>query len=391
MTLAGLAGVIGLVTIASASAARAQPATPSPSPRPATTAMPGQQAKLVTKPAAPPPKRPTAARSTPKESESHDPSPDVRLTLEALGPRGGWRIRIANEGQVPVRLVADARLLSLEITPRGERQPVRCELPLDMRPVDDASRALVLPPGRSYAEPVEPVMMCLGSRELRALAQGAIVVGHLGWTGRAARPPFVVAPIDGVEPGVAALKRLDSPPIRLPDEPTPPPLDARQGRPDDPDRPRLSLRGQETVDAPSPSLTLVTVTLRNDGKRPVTVRLRPETLRFHVSAANGAAERCRWPLLPVAAMPDLFTTIRPEGSESLTVGLDAYCGGHLFDQPGLFFVRPELDTRRASGAEIALPTFDGLVVSGSLTYVRLHQGVNPVPMIQPRLEPLPPP
>ena len=300
-------------------------------------------------------------------------------------------MRVKNEGQVPVRLVADGRLLSLDVTPRGEREPVHCELPIDMRPADDAARALVLPPGRSYAEPVQPAMLCLGNREFRALTQGAIVVGHLGWTGHAAKPPFVIAPLDGVEPAVAALMRLDSSPIALPDEPTPPPIDAWQQRSDDPDRPKLSLHGQETVDAPSPSQILVTITLRNDGKRPVAVRFRPETLRFYVSAASGAAERCRWPMLPVAAMPHLFATIRPGDSESLSVRLDAYCVGHLFDQPGLFFVRPELDTRRASGADIALVTFDGLVVSSSLTYVRLRQGVNPVPLVRPRLEPLPSP
>jgi hypothetical protein len=389
--LAGLASVAALAAVSSV--ALAQPAAPLPPAPPASAATPVPKGKPAAVPLAkkkpPVPGRPTA-RPGPKEPETHDPAPDVRLTLEATGPRGGWTMRVTNAGQVPVRLVADARLLSLEVTPRGERKPVHCELPPEMRPADDSARALVLPPERSYVEPLEPVLYCFGGRQLAALAQGAIVVGHLGWTDHAGRAPFVVAPIDGIDPVVAALKKLDSPPIGLPDAPTLTEWPAAQASPDNPDRPKLTLRGQEAAEAPSPSRVWVTVTLRNEGKRPVTLRFRPESLRFDVSGPGGR-DRCKWPTQPVAAMRNLFTTIQPGGSESTTVGLDAYCPGHLFDQPGLLVVRPELDTRKASGADIALATFDGRVVSPSLTYVRLHEGGKPVPLGRPKLEPLPQP
>ncbi len=389
--------VSGLGVVASFAAcsgvALAQPAPPKPPAPPAPGAAPVPKGKpasaQLAKKKPPAPAHPTG-RPVTKEPETHDPPPDVRLTLEATGPRGGWTMRVTNAGQVPVRLVADARLLSLEVTPRGERSPVHCELPAEMRPADDSARALVLPPDRSYVEPLEPVLYCFGGRQLAALAQGAIVVGHLGWTGHAGRAPFLVAPIDGLEPAVAAVKRLDSPPIGLPDAPTPAELPASQGSADNPDRPRLTLHGQEAAEAPSPSRVWITVTLRNDGKRPVTLRFRPESLRFDVSGPGGR-DRCKWPTQPVAAMRDLFSTIQPGASQSATVGLDAYCPGHLFDQPGLLVVRPELDTRKASGADIALSTFDGRVVAPSLTYVRLHEGVKPLPLGRPKLEPPPQP
>jgi len=376
--LSAVLAMAALVAFPSLAAAQpAPPAPPTPSAPPASPPAKGGQSKGA------------ARRLEPKEpAPPVAPAPDVRLTLQAPSAHGPWTMRVTNAGDVPVRLVADARLLWLDVTARGETRPVRCELPADMRAADDTAGAVVLPPGRSYVESLQPVLYCFGGRALGALAQGAIVVGHLGWTGHGARAPFVVAPIDGVEPAVAAVHRLDAPPIAVPDDPTPPDSSGAHTRPDDPDRVKLTLRGQAAVDAGSASHLFVTVTVRNDGTRPVTLRFRPEALRFRVSAPGGA-ERCRWPMPPVAAMRDLFTTIRPGGSESQTVLLSAYCGGHAFDQPGLLVLVPELDTRRASGAEIALATFDGDVVATSPTYVRLHEGIKPVTLRRPRLEAVP--
>jgi hypothetical protein len=368
-----------IATLCASSAVAAAQPVPAPPPPPPSTAS--QAAKVV-----PAPRR-ARRKVEHKEPETTTPAPDVRLTLEAPTARGAWTMRVTNAGEVPVRLVGDARLLSLDVTPRGEARPVRCELPADMGLKDDMVSAVVLPPGRSYVESFQPVLYCLGGRALAALTQGSIVVGHLGWMGKGAKPPFEVAPIDGVEPVVAPLRKLDAPPIAVPDDPTPPEATSAHVRADDPDRVKLVLTGQTAVDVGSPSHLFVTVTLRNAGTRPVTVRFRPETLRFRVTAPAGP-ERCKWPVPPVAAMPDLFTTLRPGASESQTVLLGAYCGGHSLDHPGLLVVASELDTRKGSGAEIALSTFDGDIVSSSPTYVRLHEGIKPSPMRRPKLEPL---
>jgi hypothetical protein len=297
-------------------------------------------------------------------------------------------MRVTNAGDIPVRLVADARLLALEVTPRGAAKAMRCELPADMRPGDDTERALVLPPGRSYAERFEPRLYCFGHRLLDALEEGTIVVGHLGWTsGKSVRPPFEVESIAGVEPELAPLKEIASPPIGLPDESTPPAYIPPAPRPDDPDPVTLSLRGPVSVDAPWPNAISVSVALHNAGKRPVMVRFRPETLRF-TAIGPGGVDDCRWPLLPAAAMRDLFTRVSPGGTTELSVLLDAYCADRTFDRAGLLVLRPELDTRRASGADIGLRTFDGRVTATVTTAVRLHQGGKPLPLQQPRLEPL---
>jgi len=358
---------------------------------------PPAQAAAVTPAAPAPPVAPVAPRvaavrprAKPKEPPPPvGPTPDVKLALDAPTLRGTWTMRVTNEGDIPVRLVADARLLVLEVTPRGARKPVRCELPADMRPGDDMERPLVLPPGRSYVERFEPRLYCFGQHLPDALAQGSIVVGRLGWPGgNRTRGPFEVASIAGVEPELAPLKDIASPPIGLPDEPSATLETATPRRLDDPDPAMLTLRGPASIDAPSPTGIGITVTLHNGGKRPVTVRFRPETLRFSVTGPRGA-EDCRWPLSPVAAMHELFSTVAAGGNEELNVLLDAYCSGHSFDEPGLVMVRPELDTRRASGADIALRTFDGDVLGMSPVVVRLHQGLKRPHLQHPHIEPLP--
>jgi hypothetical protein len=319
------------------------------------------------------------------------PAPHVALAIDAPTPRGPWTLRVTNDGEVPVRLSADARLLSLDVTPRGARVPARCELPPDMRPTDELESALVLPPGRAYAETFEPRLYCFGAGKLDALASGSTVVARLAWPGSPATAPYVVAPIEGVEPVVASLKSLDSPVIALPDEPSfaqspPPPSASTAPRGTEAEVPRLVLAGPASVDAAAAESIDIPITLRNDGAQPVAVRLRPETLGFDVIGPD-SVQTCAWPTVPGAAMREAFTRIPPGGSTTLDVLLSAYCAGHALDQAGLYVVRPRLDTRRASGESVGIRSFDGVVLAVTPTVVRLHRG-NAVPALRrPRLEP----
>jgi hypothetical protein len=320
------------------------------------------------------------------------PAPHVALAIDAPTPRGPWTLRVTNDGEVPVRLSADARLLSLDVTPRGARAPVRCELPPDMRPTDELESALVLPPGRAYAETFEPRLYCFGAGKVDALASGSTVVARLAWGGSQAAPPYAVAAIEGVEPVVASLKSLESPVIALPDEPSLAPPSASSAPAQTPphgaetEAPHLVLAGAASVDAAAAEGIDIPITLRNDGAQPVVVRLRPETLAFDVIGPD-SVQTCAWPTVPSAAMREAFTRIAPGGSATLDVLLSAYCGGHTLDQAGLYVVRPRLDTRRASGEAVGVRSFDGIVLAVTPTVVRLHRG-NAIPALRrPHLEP----
>jgi hypothetical protein len=296
-------------------------------------------------------------------------------------------MQVHNAEDTPIRIVADARLLWLEVTPRGARKAERCDVPADMRPTDDLSRTLVVPAGGSYVEDFDPRLYCFGARGA-ALEPQAVVVAHLGWAGRRTAPPFEVSSVDGADP-VGPAKALDSPPVGLPDEPTAAPIALPAPAPAHPapalDAPRVTLRSAEWVDAATPDDVTIPVTLTNEGSHPVVVRLSPETLSFEATRAT-RVEACPWPGGTGAAVREAFTTIPAHGRADLSVVLRDYCTGHALDQSGLVSVRARLDTRSASGTDVGLQTFDGLVVAGRPTLVRLHRGaaaeVRPRPVAQ---------
>jgi hypothetical protein len=293
-------------------------------------------------------------------------------------------MRVTNAEDVPVRIVADARLVWLEVTPRGARKAERCELPPDMRPGDDLDRALVVPPGRAYVETFEPRLYCFGGKA-DALAPGAIVVAHLGWAGRARTPPLEVSAIDGTGASFGPSRAIDAPPVGLPDEPTEAP--AAPTPPADPaaDAPRLALRSGEAVDAEAPNDIVIPVTLSNEGSRAVIVRFSPETLAFDVTGP-AATEPCAWPTALGAPTREAFTTLAARGTASLTVVLRDYCPGRVTDRSGLLSVKARLDTRKASGEAIGLRTFDGQVAATAPALVRLHRGAAPEPHGRPQLK-----
>jgi hypothetical protein len=330
----------------------------------------------------------TAPRATGRLETPAVPTPanaPVTLALDAPATRERWSMRVTNDGAVPVRIVADARWLALDVTPRSARRPLHCELPSPMRPQDPLERALVLPPRRAYVEVFDPRLYCFGTKSFDALASGSIVVGRLGWTGRGTTGPWAVAPLDGIDPEVAAVRSVEAPPIALPDE-RPARRLTRSTPSEDPLDPlRLTLESTGAVDASSPEDIEIPVTLRNDGSIPVTVRFQPEMLGFDVTGP-GADERCRWPTLPAAPTPELFTTISPKGEARLTVVLGAYCSDRTFERSGLLTVRAWLDARDAGGASVGLRAFDGRVFAAAPTLVRLQRGSVAQPLVRPRLQ-----
>jgi hypothetical protein len=295
-------------------------------------------------------------------------------------------MRVTNQGDVPVTIVADARLLALDVTPRSARKAEHCELPGEMRPEDDLSRPLVLPPKRSYAERFEPRLYCLEGSRLDALAPGAIVVATLGWAGHGTHPPLMVSPVEGLEAQMAPSKSIKSAPIALPDEPTPSPAP----QPEEPAAAasmevELVLQSATSVDAASSSDIAIPVRLTNKGHRAAIIRFRPETLGFDVVGPRGA-DHCSWSALPSAPTRDLFTTLGAGAQTSLTVLLSSYCSARVLARSGLFVVRASLDTRKASGADIGIRSFDGQVIATSPSVVRLRRGTEVQPLTHPSLE-----
>jgi len=312
----------------------------------------------------------------------------VRLALDAPSPRGTWTLRVVNEGDRPGRFIADARLLVLEVTPRGAHGPVRCELPPSGDLSDYPPRTLVLAPGASFEGSFEPRMYCFGPA-LNALSGGAVVVAQLGTGAHPPRsrssPPRRAKtragqseppPLPSIGKGVAFVRALVAPPVALPDEPTPV-ATTTDLAPEDDETPKLALFGALAVDAASGDEIEVPVTLRNEGMSPVTVRFRPDVLGFDVTGPNGST-RCTWPTLPSAPTREVFTTISPSKESGLTLTLRAYCAPDTFARPGMYLVKPWLDTRVTSAGGLGVDAFSGRVVATSGTFVRVQRGKIPL-------------
>src|SRR5580700_709936 len=304
---------------------------------------------------------PKARRSATVPAPPPAPSP-VKLSLEIPSTVGLWTMHVSNEGTVPVIVVADARLLRLEVTARGAARARKCELPADMRPQDDLQRPLVLAPQHEYVERFDPRLYCLLGADLDALAPMSIVVARLGWPGVGSSPPLELAALDGVKPDIAPRKSIESDPISIPDEID----DSSDREPGPSDAPKLALSAARAVEAASPNALEIPVSLTNKSGRAIVVRFRPETVGFDV-VGPGGTQRCNWPALPTAPTPDLFTTLAPKATTTLDLELSAYCPTRVFDQDGLLIVRPRLDTRAASGAHIGVRAFDGIVAAKAPT------------------------
>ncbi|WP_438035547.1 hypothetical protein [Sorangium sp. So ce204] len=111
------------------------------------------------------------------------PPPPARLWLIAPSPHGPWTLRIDNEGERPMRIPADVRLLRLEVDTLNKRakKTVRCAAPAGLKPSGfPERRALLLAPGQSYMEHFDPRLLCFGKDEA-ALAGGSVVRTWYGW------------------------------------------------------------------------------------------------------------------------------------------------------------------------------------------------------------------
>jgi hypothetical protein len=105
-----------------------------------------------------------AAKQAGKDKPAPLPPAPARLWLIAPGPTGPWTLRLDNEGDRPMRIAADARLLQFEIETtevpakgKPRRKTTKCSAPASMRPsAFPERRALLLPPGHSYIEQIDP-------------------------------------------------------------------------------------------------------------------------------------------------------------------------------------------------------------------------------------------
>ncbi len=122
--------------------------------------------------------------------------------MVASAPQGPWTMRIDNEGDKPLRIPADVRLLRFEIDPepyvapaeaadakpkkavkpKPPAKPTVCKIPAPLRSDSFPEKsALLLRPGESYVESFDPRLFCFGKDAAARLVGGAVVHTRFGW------------------------------------------------------------------------------------------------------------------------------------------------------------------------------------------------------------------
>ena len=302
--------------------------------------------------------------------------PPAPIALSVSPAEGGsWKVRVDNSGDAPVRLAADVALLSLDVEPpagdakKGARAParVRCALPTSSRPDNDDDSALVVPGKRSWSASFDPRLLCFGAKERAALVAGAKITAHLGFpAGKATRPPrpptspFAVTPVGAGLGKWSPTKELVAPPVTLMESTVPPaPTPAKAST----DEPKLELAMTPFVDSERGRAISVHLTLTSRASRTTTLLYRPSTVTFDVDGPKGHVE-CDRPAKGGTPIRELYTRIPPGGRAALDVLLDVKCPTETFVAPGIYRVKPMLDTREADGFEAGLSTFNGEVTGG---------------------------
>ena len=332
---------------------------------------------LAARPKAPPPPPPPPPNP-----------PKVDVTLTAADATRGWSVRITNSGLVPLRVVADARLLSFDVAPAAGGTPVHCARPADMTPSSDADRGLVLVPGRSYTEKLDPRLYCFGAKEAAALVGGAVVTPRYGFGGRGTGAPFAAIALapDGTDRSTlpTSTRSFDGTPLTLPvpAQPAaaaaPPPAAPLEA---DPVRLRVTLA--DRVDFDRIVERTLTVAVHNDGDRVVRTLLLPATVGFIVTSPGGATVHCGASTAqnPIA---ELLGSVGPHGRADITVQPGLTCPAGTFDTAGLYLVAPVLDTSHLGEGARGVTLFRGEVV-GTSSWLRLHTGpaLRPLPKVDP--------
>lgn len=341
-----------------------------------------------------------AEPSPPTPSALAPPSVTLKVTPGAGG--APWRLSIENTGEEPVRVPADARLLRLEITPppadvavtppkKGAKPPapLRCVLPDDARPRSDQGSDLVIPARRSWSATFDPLFYCFGARERKALLPGAEIIARFGWPAPAARPgakaaalapPFAVTPVGAGAERRAPAKGLEAAPFTLTDAVT----EAGPAVSDAPASASLSV--PEALDVARGKDAATTVTLSNESDRPLKLLFRSDMIELEVSGPAGPAVSCGARRVVDAPIRELFTTLAVKGRAQASVLLGALCPPGTFDEPGVYRVRPRLDTTGASGRTIGLDTWEGVATGKAPLLVRVRTPKSPALPPKPALD-----
>jgi hypothetical protein len=314
--------------------------------------------------------------------------PSVRLEVSEQGPNLPWTLAIHNDGDRPVRLVADPRLLWFEVDAPGKKKTQVCRLPAELFPAKPAKdHEVVLKPRERVTSKLDPRFQCFAAGGQSLLVPGALVKPRFGWPEKTKttwkKGKRVEIPVAQTPPYVARGESSDT------DQERGEPVKLLRGEPwalrssyatwakvgltadGEPEGP-LELKLTRGSDAEVELSAEVTFTLRNRSHETQRVFLRREFVSFEVMSQDTLAT-CDPQPDSRAPDPQEFVTLRPGGSSSLSSRLVELCPRGTFARPGLYLVHARLDAAE-SGDEFDVDAYVGRVATSRPVTIRIRKG-----------------
>ena len=342
------------------------------------------------------------ATPAPGSGETKEPTPLV-LHIHEQGPLRPWTVTVTNNGDRPMQLVADPRLLWFEVKVPGQRKLQTCRLPDGLFPTRARRRLIrVLMPGKGVFHAFDPRWYCFAAGGQWRLVPGALITPHFGWPERTRTKwhkgkrvkitqqqaaPFVTQSSDRdraaksresaasagrSEPDGSARKVLRGRPFALTSAYSVWSSSRRAPAAHEHAPGPLTLELAEGSDAHAERSATVQLTLRNRSRRGQTVYFRRELVSFEVMGPAGL--RTCDPE-PDFRAPDrqAFLHLRPGRKVTITSRLVELCPRGTFSSPGLYLVHARLDVRHR-GEEFGINAYVGRLVSTNAASIRIRTG-----------------
>ena len=278
--------------------------------------------------------------------------PEARATVELspLPAHDGnpYRYAVTVRADEELTILADRRLLSLEVRAEGARRPLRCEG--RERPGRRERRERVLAAGEAWAEWLDLRELCWG-RALAAIEAGASVTPRFGRRGLAA--------VVRATSGARAPSTLVGAPIAIAAIP--------RAEPDAASPIVVSLADTEAGARASVRFR-VSVRTREGARR---AYVRSDRFRFEVRGPAGESWTCGLdPARGPHPVPDLFARLSPRGGAGYALEAAVFCPPETFRDGGIYEVVPTLSLEE-DGAGYQLDAVVGSF-SGRAAFVRVR-------------------
>lgn len=317
------------------------------------------------------------ALAVPRVATALRQNPPVAFTVAPEAGSWRWRYTLRNQGQGPVEVVADRRLISLEfpapqVTAGRRRAPRAPRCAHDARPmINEFAPRVTLAPGASYSEVFDLRDTC-GMR-VPAWAPGAQVTVRYGWPDARALSLSRSLLLDEGPDAVPVLQTVVSM-TDAPGEGVDAPGDALL---------RLRVTGSQAARGEG---LRVTVRVENPSVQPTWTLYRHAMFSFEVVRPDGALVSCRGLTREPAPQRDFFLRLGARGARSATLVPSAWCPTGTFNLSGLYAIRAVFESRADGEAFNLQRVFTGRVSSGP-TVLRVTRGNGRYQAWEPRRDP----